>query len=183
LRALKTRNEFADLLNEMGLVGFAAEIGVAEGGFSFFLLDRWPGTAYQIDPWIEPDPFDFQENIPAGEQERRYQLVLSVAKKYRGRAIPKRMTSAEAAPCIEDETLCFVYIDANHNYEHVREDLALWWPKVRSGGIFAGHDYLEGLVGGVEYGVKHAVTEFAAEHGLEVNVIPEEWPSWWIIRP
>jgi len=53
--------------------------------------------------------------------------------------------SVEAARDIPDGSLDFVYIDANHWYEYVVADLAAWVPKVRSGGIVAGHDYEEQL--------------------------------------
>jgi hypothetical protein len=44
---------------------------------------------------------------------------------------------------IKNESLDFVYIDANHKYDAVKKDLELWYPKVRKGGVFAGHDYLK----------------------------------------
>jgi len=41
----------------------------------------------------------------------------------------------------EDSTLDFVYIDADHGYETVKKDILSWYPKVKMGGIIAGHDY------------------------------------------
>jgi len=41
----------------------------------------------------------------------------------------------------EDESLDFVYIDADHTYEIVKKDIESWYPKVKIGGILAGHDY------------------------------------------
>jgi hypothetical protein len=52
------------------------------------------------------------------------------------------LTSEEAAPKIPDGSLDFAYIDANHAYEYVKRDIELWWPKIRDGGMLAGHDYL-----------------------------------------
>jgi hypothetical protein len=53
-----------------------------------------------------------------------------------------RMYTTEAAKLVPDDSLDFIYIDARHDYCGVREDLREWWPKLRMGGILAGHDYL-----------------------------------------
>jgi len=52
-----------------------------------------------------------------------------------------RKLSTDAAMDFGDESLDFVYIDADHSYNAVKEDIAAWAPKVRRGGIVAGHDY------------------------------------------
>ncbi|MES2199322.1 MAG: class I SAM-dependent methyltransferase [Chlamydiota bacterium] len=50
-----------------------------------------------------------------------------------------------------------MFIDGNHDYDFVKEDIKLWLPKVRAGGILAGHDYDPE---GKEFsGVKRAVDE------------------------
>lgn len=86
--------------------------------------------------------------------------------------------------CSADASLDFVYIDAQHHYEAVREDLALWYPKLRVGGLFAGHDYLDGEVDGDRFGVKRAVDEFAGEKGLRIGVTLErDYPSWFCRKP
>ena len=68
--------------------------------------------------------------------------------------------SAEAAKKFEDESLDFVYIDANHSYEFVKEDIAAWLPKVKKGGIIGGHDYdWSDPEHNEEFAVKKAVDE------------------------
>lgn len=52
-----------------------------------------------------------------------------------------RMTTLDAAKEIT-ETLDFVYVDARHDYCGVNEDIQAYWPKLKPGGIMAGHDYL-----------------------------------------
>ena len=52
-----------------------------------------------------------------------------------------KMKSTEAAGTFEDEALDWVYIDARHDYISVLEDMNAWWPKVKPGGLFSGHDY------------------------------------------
>jgi DNA repair exonuclease SbcCD nuclease subunit len=53
------------------------------------------------------------------------------------------MTSMEALPLIQDQSLDFVYIDGNHEFPYVAMDVAFWSKKVRSGGIVSGHDFLK----------------------------------------
>lgn len=75
-----------------------------------------------------------------------------------------------------------IYIDAAHDYISVAYDLRIWWPKVKKGGILSGHDY-ENDGKGLPWGlieVKKAVDEWAKENNLEVNVVEETAPSWWV---
>jgi len=60
----------------------------------------------------------------------------------------------QAASLYEDESVDFVFVDASHYYEPVRNDLWLWYPKVKKGGLMGGHDYFE------KGDVKKAVDEF-----------------------
>ena len=178
-----SRVDFAPLLLELGLTGYAAEIGVAEGYFSFFLLDHWPGMVYLIDPWAIQDVPGYSVHGEM-DQEARFQRVSKTAERYHGRAQLLRDTSATAAPKFKDEDMDFVYIDANHTLESTKEDIGLWWPKVKPGGILAGHDYLAGEIHGVHYGVKTAVDEFVSKNPSMLRVTEEkDWPSWFVIKP
>ena len=51
-----------------------------------------------------------------------------------------RMNSQEAAAVLEDDSYDFVFIDGGHSMKQVLADLDSWYPKVRQGGIIAGHD-------------------------------------------
>ena len=71
----------------------------------------------------------------------------------------------DAARTLPDESLDFVYIDANHDFDHCMEDLIAWSRKVRSGGIVAGHDYdrphRKGVVPAVDaYTKAHRIQEW-----------------------
>jgi predicted O-methyltransferase YrrM len=71
------------------------------------------------------------------------------------------------------EELDFIYIDGNHEYEYVKKDLELYWPKIKRGGIISGHD--------IQYKeVSRAVLEFASKNKLQVNF--GERRDWWIIK-
>ena len=54
---------------------------------------------------------------------------------------PIQSLSAPAADLYQDKSLDFVFIDANHHYDGVKEDILKWLPKIKDGGIMAGHDY------------------------------------------
>lgn len=79
---------------------------------------------------------------------------------------PLRLSSLDAAKTFNDESLEFVYVDASHEYEDVKADLAAWYPKVKQGGVFAGHDFMWP-------GVYQAVTEWAQANELRLLGTPE----------
>ncbi len=79
-------------------------------------------------------------------------------------------------------SLDFAYIDAQHHFEAIREDIELWYPKIGRGGILSGHDFLDGYTAGCLFGVESAVTEFASRSGLKVRLSGERiHPSWFIV--
>jgi hypothetical protein len=67
----------------------------------------------------------------------------------------------------------------------VTVDLELWWPKIRPGGVLAGHDYLDGEIAAGTFGVKSAVDRFFGLIGLPVFATDADWPwpSWIVLRP
>jgi hypothetical protein len=71
---------------------------------------------------------------------------------------PIRMDSIEASKKYEDNSIDFVFIDANHDYDYVKKDIEAWFPKVKTGGVIAGHDYHKHWKGVVK-----AVDEFFLE--------------------
>ena len=83
--------------------------------------------------------------------------------------------SLKAVEMFDDGYFDFVYVDANHLYEHVKEDLRAWYPKVKKGGVFCGHDYN----GGYHPGVRKAVDEFVKENKLKLY---DKNFDWWIIK-
>jgi len=52
-----------------------------------------------------------------------------------------KTTSKEACKMFQNNSLMFIYIDANHNFLNVKEDIGLWWPKLKINGFLALHDY------------------------------------------
>jgi predicted O-methyltransferase YrrM len=57
-----------------------------------------------------------------------------------------RKSSVDASLDFEDEFFDLIYIDADHKYKSVKEDIQSWYPKLKFGGIIAGHDYDDELL-------------------------------------
>lgn len=182
------RYYLAYLLNRRGLTGEGAEIGVKRGIHSQVILSRWKGRKlYLVDPWEEQDDESYVDRANV-YQERHNEFLdetLSRMQEFGGRFEILRDYSVEAAKRIPDESLDFVYIDARHDYDSVLEDLHAWYPKVKDGGIIAGHDYLRGLMNGIPYGVKEAVRKFTNDAGyswFSVKRTWEPWPSFYFVK-
>lgn len=73
-----------------------------------------------------------------------------------------RMTSVAAAAQCEDGYYDVVYIDANHKFEYVLEDIVAWLPKIRPGGLISGHDYFNSAGGLCQ--VRAAVESWQRQH-------------------
>lgn len=184
---LANRRNLPHLLNRMGLTGRGAEVGVQKGLFSKQILAGWEGRLlYSVDPWADfrtDDRYRDPSNVEQAEQDARYRETCERLACYGDRSCILRMTSCDAALIIEDNTLDFVYIDAMHHYEAVKEDLALWFPKVKVGGLLCGHDYVDRFDDQRDFGTKRAVDEFVAVHQLRLFKTWEElYPSWLCIK-
>lgn len=99
-----------------------------------------------------------------------------------------RLTSLQGAERLADGAVDFVFIDARHDYASVLEDLGAWFPKVRSGGILSGHDYVTGRFPQGDFGVRRAVDQFFGERGIAVFTTQprpptDPFPTWLVQVP
>ena len=136
-----------------------AEIGVACGHFSEAFCQAIPGLALLcVDPW-EPYRGDTRGRSVASHDACHLEAKTRLAP-YSAALI--RAMSLDAAKAVPVASLDFVFIDGNHSYRHVKDDLMAWSSRVRSGGIVSGDDYYH-----FKYaGVVEAVNEFVAEQGI-----------------
>jgi hypothetical protein len=178
---IKFRSELNQLLDLFDLTGYTAEIGVAEGRFSEIMMswDRCEAH-YMIDAWQQLNQRG-DGGFPDDWHMGNYSEAMARTAKYSDRRIVWRGKSFEQIPFIPDDQLVLAYVDADHSYEGCKRDLDLIWPKIQSGGILSGHDFLA-----PEYGVGMAVIDFAEQRGLTINLIEDEEPamaSFWIAKP
>jgi predicted O-methyltransferase YrrM/GR25 family glycosyltransferase involved in LPS biosynthesis len=129
----------------------AVEIANSNKNIEFYCVDTWEGSVEHQDRDDLKSLYDtFNQNMMP-------------LKDYH---IPLKIISLEAVEKFEDKSLDFVFIDASHEYEDVKKDIISWLPKVKEGGIIAGHDY---YLNGTDFfpGVKQAVNETLKSNELE----------------
>jgi hypothetical protein len=94
-----------------------------------------------IDTWGEMDSEKYHTSDVYVKTNTLYQLFLGNISSVSSVVTPIRMTSLDAAKLYEDESIDVVFIDACHEYQCVKDDIAAWFPKVKRGGYVSGHDY------------------------------------------
>lgn len=124
--------------NEQGAIGKAVEIGSYSGEGTVVIAKHFKEVT-AVDPWMNgydindvasqqcPMKFVFQAFQDKTEDLENVMFI-------RGKSI-------DALESIKDESCDFVYIDGDHRYEGVLADLIGWRPKLRVGGVMAGHDW------------------------------------------
>jgi hypothetical protein len=175
--SIRDRRDFGALANFHD-VRVAVEIGVDRGNSALAFLSQWRGhTLYLVDSYRT-----YGGDGGKGFQWDRktdYDIAMRRMERHLARIRFLLADSAEAVSMIRDEyKVGFIYIDGEHSYDAVKQDIATWWPRLAPGGILAGHDYHPRFGG-----VIAAVDEFAAREGLPVYITHEENASWYILKP
>ena len=134
-------NRLVDLPVIFKDLGFTsgAEVGVLNGKYSEILCASNPSLkVYSIDPWeFYPVHNNFRR---AWMYEPIYQEAKKLLSKYPNSEIIRKK-STDAAKDFADESLDFVFIDADHRFQAVTNDIAEWSKKVKKGGLVCGHDF------------------------------------------
>lgn len=159
------------VLQKMPEHSVCAEIGVDEGEFSRQILETVsPEKLHLIDPWRHEEGDRYQNSKYGGLgsdgqaiMEGRYEKVKErLAAEIRADQVEiHRELSSTASRGFEDSYFDWLYIDGNHLYECVKQDLELYCPKVKDGGYIVGDDY--GAEGWWENGVQRAVDKFTSQ--------------------
>jgi hypothetical protein len=187
---------FAELNFTMGV-----EIGTDQGEFAEVLLKANPKLdLFCVDPW-KAEAYDKGEQPESGEDQtffnKRYEDTQKRLKEYDSiklmppRAHIYRMTSLQALYYFPDNSVDFVYIDGNHDFLNVTQDMHYWLKKVRPGGILSGHDYVRYPSSKFNH-VKRVVQAYAPSyHLLPVFAVMQDqkglrrdrFRSWFLVKP
>jgi hypothetical protein len=154
--------------------GWGAEIGVDRGSLSSYLLREMPDLHLtMVDTWtVFPTDSEYTKSGDTITQQTQEQRDAAMQEALRvtpaDRRLVLRMTSKEAAALTPNQSLDFVVLDADRSYEGISNDLRLWPPKVKPGGLVCVHDYAHPSF--PSWGVKQAVDEFAEKNGKTVEL-------------
>ena len=165
------------LRGKKGIV--AVEVGVYAGSGALQILEKFDvKKLYLVDPYEKDEEFVNSELLP---DAAKFTHDLWMAKK-KAAEVPVQKyidqvefvyeKSVDAAKTVPDE-LDLVYIDGNHDYKHVRQDILAWYPKIKKGGVLSGHDYSH-------YGVEAAVDQFCKR--TDTPQLEGQLPDWWLIK-
>lgn len=144
----------------------AVEILNSKKKIQFDCIDTWEGS----DEHLDVGGVAFEPNLLTNK-DWIWECFMENIALVRSTINPIRKHSLEAVNLYADNSLDFVFIDAAHDFENVTKDIQVWFPKVKVGGIIAGHDYTWGP------DVKKAVDIFFEAKGL--SVIEDE--GCWIV--
>lgn len=151
------------------------EVGVFAGDMSAALLrgneallldmvDSWEGAGAAYTG----DSGDWHANLGQTAQNDFMARAAERVSFADNRARFVRLRSLDAAAKAQNAFYDFVFIDADHSYEGCRADIEAWYPKVKSGAVFGGHDYAN--TGFAGFGVTRAVDEFVSARGLTLDL-------------
>lgn len=157
-----SRKTLALLFAELGFA-LGVEVGTWRGQFAEILCKGNPALKlYCVDPWKAYGGYtDFksQESLEWSYGRAQHRLA-----PYKCELM--RMPSLEGVTHFADGALDFVYVDGNHDFPNVVADIHAWLPKVRAGGILAGHDYRQ-CINQHNMHVYEAVNGYTASYHIE----------------
>ena len=173
---INTRVDLAKYFGEMGY-RIGAEIGVCKGKYSRVFCWNIPDVKlFCVDTWTS------DKNDPGDEEtlnESNYAHAKRILSPFDVTFI--RKNSIAGLEYFADNSLDFVYIDANHTFDFVMRDIINWSMKVKPGGVVSGHDYYRlrnfGVIPAVNAYVKaHGITTFGTTDG-------DHTPSFYWTKP
>ena len=154
----------ASILKTIPKNAICAEIGVWKGEFSERIrATARPRALHLIDPWrfVPSYPGRWYGGSAARNQDDMDRIYEDVVRRFTNdpHVIIHRLDSENAASRLADVTFDWIYIDGDHSFEAVGQDLRLWAPRIKPGGVLAGDDYIWRDEHG-NYPVKQAVRDF-----------------------
>ena len=144
--------ELTWLANAAGRCTSIIEIGAWRGRTTRAMADNSSAVIFPVDTWSDT-AIGFPGWWTAGEDQGKYkkkdwllhEFLKNLDTLVSTKVIPLRMTSVQAARIPKFSFMQFdmIFIDGDHVFASVVEDIKLWLPRLKPGGILCGHDYLE----------------------------------------
>ena len=142
------------------LVG--VEIGVAKGKHAYEILANLNiERLYLIDPWVNKNEQNQAQTLLNPFVDKVYYITKEAEEAHKG--VPNELD--------------FVYVNGNHELEYVMKDINLYYPKVKKGGVFGGHD-LSTQIGHAGV-VKAFLTLLERE---KPQYCRASYTDWWVVK-
>jgi hypothetical protein len=158
---------FKENVNGSPVLG--VEIGVDRGFNSAMMMTQMQNLSlYCVDPYDHMYTcVNETDELPKEAVQERRQFSIDLLAMFGDRCKRVFKHSTEAAQDFPDNYFDYIYIDGDHRYEPVKADLEAWYPKLKIGGVFGGHDYTMGC-----FGVTNAVNQFYSKLGVQFKTAP-----------
>eukprot|EP01041_Mallomonas_annulata_P001864 gene1864-3615_t len=149
IEPFRSRADLAHILYNLNFT-VGVELGVQRGIFSAEIIRHWliAREYVLVDLWEEQSNYKDLANVKTIHQESHMRhaikLMNDLKKQYLlNNFIICRNYTTICVKQFSDDYFDFIYVDARHDYKGVLQDITDWWPKLKAGGIMAGHDYTE----------------------------------------
>jgi len=137
---------YSDIVNTFSSGSHFVEVGSWKGKSASYMAVEIANSGKDIkfdcvDTWEGSPSEDIHMNDKYVKQNKLYELFLENMKPVENYYTAIKNNSKEASKLYKNKSLDFVFIDAEHTYDAVKNDISYWYPKVKTGGILAGHDF------------------------------------------
>jgi predicted O-methyltransferase YrrM len=175
-------NLYAHVVRKFPSNSHFVEVGCWKGRSAAFMAVEIKNSGKNIrfdciDPWEENQDGQCVGNI--------YGKFMENTKRVSNLITAIRTTSVNAASTYEDNSVDFVFIDGHHAYDSVVADLEAWLPKMKSGGLLAGHDYAwcEDVRRAVHKVLGEGTDSYTDRYGIGYKSYDDPWgEGCWIIN-
>lgn len=186
-----------DMYRLFAQLGFTrgVEIGIEKGKNAQTMFEIIPNLKlYGVDPYQQHPQASYAYHATIRHWNPQY--LRSCKRQCLKRMKDRNFTllegfSEDVVQKIEDNSLDFVYIDADHSYDFVMQDIILWGRKIRKGGVVSGHDYYDDKNTSARRAkVTQAVNDYTGVHNIEFYITSEVhqdhkgdiYPSWFWVK-
>lgn len=166
---MRGMNNYINNMGKKNLIG--CEVGVAQGLHAVEIFNNLDiKKLYLVDPYM---PYvDWDGYIKKRVIFDKSKAIINLSA-YSDRYEFIYKSSKRACKLFEDGFFDFIYVDDNHSRKHVKQSGESWYPKVKDGGVFGGHDFNSQHASVIE-----AVLDFIDEYNLQLCGFDDE--DWWV---
>jgi len=164
--------------NDSPLIG--AEVGVLAGDNTITILENLNiERLYLIDPYTVYDTDIYSQN----ELNQARRTAIGKLAQYKDKIVWLPFISQRAAQYLGDTSvkLDFAYLDGDHAYQPVLDDIEAFMPLVKEDGVIGGHDFIADIVEETRcIQVKSAVLDYSQKYAVPFFSCDFAYSDWWI---